>query len=274
LLLSPWTHEMKLPTIDGKEIIPIRLIPAIAGINVQDIFLLCMCSYHWHGKPELKDIIPRCPAVLARDIYINGGNKRGRCHVKIGFSSYHLHLDGNWYKMQPETWNKYFEKHRTEYHSLSNRLEIDFIPARSFVWKDEFEAFSMQVPGLFNNEGDKISYTAYLTANEFVCIYSPITKHLSKQILPTDNTPSTSQRPYLDPKHRHYSHELAVAVEIWLELYDGGKFIEKRAHREQIKAALATKEELTGKNSLSNAAIERIATLVNPNKNGGAPTIG
>lgn len=71
--------------------------------------------------------------------------------------------------------------------------------------------------------------------------------------------------PYLDPSHSHYSKDLAVAVKAWRTLYDkGGTYKANRSHKEQIKATLVG-------NGLSNAAIERIATLVNPNKDGGAP---
>lgn len=77
--------------------------------------------------------------------------------------------------------------------------------------------------------------------------------------------PKTAE-PYLDPSHNHYSKELAVAVNAWRTLYDkGGAYKAKKSHKEQIKATLAG-------NGLSDAAIDRIATLVNPNKAGGAPS--
>lgn len=72
--------------------------------------------------------------------------------------------------------------------------------------------------------------------------------------------------PYLDPNHKHYSKELAVAVNTWCTLYDkDGAYKANRSHKDQIKATLAG-------NGLSDAAIDRIATLVNPNKAGGAPS--
>ncbi len=73
------------------------------------------------------------------------------------------------------------------------------------------------------------------------------------------------QVPYLDPSNKHYSEELSIAVKAWLALYDnGGRYKMGRGHKEQIKEAM-------DKRGLSEAAIERIATVVNPNKDGGAP---
>jgi len=72
-------------------------------------------------------------------------------------------------------------------------------------------------------------------------------------------------QPYLDPQHKHYSKELALAVTAWLALYgNNGKFKPFKSHIKQIKATLAG-------NDLSPNMIEKIATVVNPNKKGGAP---
>lgn len=72
---------------------------------------------------------------------------------------------------------------------------------------------------------------------------------------------------YLDPSHEYYSEELALAVKAWLALYgEGGKYQSNQAHKDQIGALLPKK--------LSKEAIDRIATLVNPRKKGGAPATG
>lgn len=71
---------------------------------------------------------------------------------------------------------------------------------------------------------------------------------------------------YLDSTHTYYSEELATAVNTWLELYGNGKIKTKQGHKSQIEKVLAGK-------GLSASAIDRIATLVNPNKKGGAPSI-
>ena len=69
--------------------------------------------------------------------------------------------------------------------------------------------------------------------------------------------------PYLDPEHKYYAPELAALVEVWLELYEGGKYNEKAAHKSQISALLKKK-------GLSATAIKEIARAANPNKDGGA----
>ena len=79
-----------------------------------------------------------------------------------------------------------------------------------------------------------------------------------------------SQRPpYLDPEHKYHSEELALAVEVWMELLnEDGKFTEHKAPREQIEDLLKKKREKLSKN-----AIDRITTMINPKKSGGAPPI-
>ena len=75
--------------------------------------------------------------------------------------------------------------------------------------------------------------------------------------------------PYLDPEHKYYSEELALAVEVWMELLnEDGKFTEHKAPREQIEDLLKKKREKLSKN-----AIDRITTMINPKKSGGAPPI-
>ena len=69
---------------------------------------------------------------------------------------------------------------------------------------------------------------------------------------------------YLDPNHEYYSAELAIAIEVWQKLYESGTIRANRAGKKQIKDLLEGR-------GLSNEAINRISTLVNPNKKGGAP---
>jgi len=74
--------------------------------------------------------------------------------------------------------------------------------------------------------------------------------------------------PFLNPDHEFYSEELALAVKAWLDLYgDGGTYQPNQAHKKQIQSILDGKE-------LSNEAIMRISTLVNPKKKGGSPPSG
>ncbi|MBM9616646.1 hypothetical protein JWJ90_20475 [Desulfobulbus rhabdoformis] len=79
---------------------------------------------------------------------------------------------------------------------------------------------------------------------------------------------SSGTLPFLDQTHDFYAEELAIAATTWLLLYGGGgKYQPGTAHKKQIA------ELLKGK-GLSAAAVERICTLVNPQKGGGAPLSG
>jgi hypothetical protein len=73
--------------------------------------------------------------------------------------------------------------------------------------------------------------------------------------------------PYLDPKHEHYSHELATAVYAWLA-FDGvnanGGESAKRSVKKWINDNLASRK-------FSINAIERMGIVTNWKKIGGAP---
>lgn len=69
--------------------------------------------------------------------------------------------------------------------------------------------------------------------------------------------------PYLDRDHKYFAPELAALVEVWLELYEEGKYKENVAHKAQITAMLKKK-------GLSLTAIKEITRVANPNKPGGA----
>lgn len=74
--------------------------------------------------------------------------------------------------------------------------------------------------------------------------------------------------PYLDPSHPMQSYELQTAIHAWLALYVAGEF--KRpglGHKIQIGTWLRKHHS-----ELTDAARERIATVVNPNKVGGNRT--
>jgi hypothetical protein len=71
--------------------------------------------------------------------------------------------------------------------------------------------------------------------------------------------PHLSRSPYL-------SDELRIAVEAYTALYVSGKVAQKSGHKELIRRWLKKHHS-----ELSQEALERIATVVNPNKRGGAP---
>ena len=72
--------------------------------------------------------------------------------------------------------------------------------------------------------------------------------------------------PSLDPTHKYYPTELAIAIKTWVRFFDEEKIKTKHGFKDQISAWLQENYS-----ELSDYAIERIATVVNPNKKGGAP---
>jgi len=77
---------------------------------------------------------------------------------------------------------------------------------------------------------------------------------------------SAREIPYLNPQHEYYSLELAAAVDAWTALYSDGGYKNKFSHKSQIEDYLRKRNP-----QLSDRAIERLATIVNPRKSGGAP---
>ncbi len=71
---------------------------------------------------------------------------------------------------------------------------------------------------------------------------------------------------YLDPNHEFYSKELAIAIKTWMTLFDRGNIKTNRSFKRQIVEWLNQNH-----GTLSNTAIKRIATVINPKKEGGAP---
>lgn len=96
----------------------------------------------------------------------------------------------------------------------------------------------------------------------------PIPEELTELL--ENKKPIGSDMPsYLNPKHKHFSEELSVAVHAWIALFENGEYIRKKAPKLQIEKWL--RENYQKKFSV--AAIERISTVVNPKKGGGAPPI-
>lgn len=81
---------------------------------------------------------------------------------------------------------------------------------------------------------------------------------------------SLSHEPYCDVSHPGYSKELDVAIRVWLDV------VSNQAEKPKGQSFKKAIRKWIDKNhsDLSNEAKERIATLVNPNKNGGAPITG
>jgi hypothetical protein len=74
--------------------------------------------------------------------------------------------------------------------------------------------------------------------------------------------------PYMNKEHPFFAEGLEMGVLAWMHLYEDGNFIKKKCHKDQIREWL--KEHYP---KLNPTATERIATVVNPNKKGGAPSM-
>jgi hypothetical protein len=76
----------------------------------------------------------------------------------------------------------------------------------------------------------------------------------------------TSQPPFLDTNNKHYSSELAIAFQCWEAMFIQDGYKAGRPFRNQAKNWLKRNHD-----HLSGEAMERIATLINPNihKRGG-----
>ena len=82
------------------------------------------------------------------------------------------------------------------------------------------------------------------------------------------NLRSTPEQPVLR-KSKYLSNELRLAVAAYTALYCGNNLPNVRlGHKDAIRKWLKLNGATVG---LSKAAIERIATVVNPNQSGGAP---
>jgi hypothetical protein len=78
---------------------------------------------------------------------------------------------------------------------------------------------------------------------------------------------------YLDPKHSMLSEELAIAIKAFKEVLENPDVKLKSSPKKKIEEWLEKNypDSVLIKSALTKSAKERIATLVNPNKNGGAP---
>ena len=73
---------------------------------------------------------------------------------------------------------------------------------------------------------------------------------------------------YLDPNHHSFAPELEAAVSAWVALYDSGQCKNNLGHKDQItKWVQANRKE----QKFTAAALDRIASVANHNKKGGAP---
>lgn len=72
---------------------------------------------------------------------------------------------------------------------------------------------------------------------------------------------------YLDESHPAYSEELRIAIQAWQAVLEHDPAKPRRGSRKQLLASWINQHH----SKLTEAAKERIVTLLNPDKNGGAP---
>lgn len=146
-----------------------------------------------------------------------------------------------------------YEKLRWRYSSGGYSQKMCDIPSEGLQLRQDGQLFKVRC--------DPFSSTRPLTfsMNDLVITAKSVAAYQGKK---SDYGAATLE--YLDSAHPFHSKELAAAVEVWMILYGDGEPKPGRGHKDQIKA------HLTGR-GFSREAIERIATVVNPNKKGGAP---
>lgn len=86
-----------------------------------------------------------------------------------------------------------------------------------------------------------------------------------RELLPDEeNTPL--RIPTIDRDHPYYSEELEMAITAWTALYQNGEIKKNKSHKEQLRKWLKVHYP-----KATQGAIDRVATVINPNKKGGAP---
>jgi len=133
------------------------------------------------------------------------------------------------------------------------------------------------------NSGVRISYVSDSFGREFFEIEdeSQVSAEWLKELLSSrgfttgfffpGSTPPLEA--FMDPNHERFSAELAMAVTVWRALE--GTPVAKKSPKQALKAWLEDNPDAwLGEEPIKNEAIERIATLVNWSKKGGAPRSG
>lgn len=93
-------------------------------------------------------------------------------------------------------------------------------------------------------------------------------KNREEMYMKPDN--DTNVPAYMDKKNKYFCIELKVAIEAWTALFQKGGYVEgKKSPKNQILQWL--NESCPDRDRLSNHAIDRIATMINPKPGGGAP---
>lgn len=157
--------------------------------------------------------------------------------------------------------------------SENDKKEIE--ACRSSLW--ETARFSE------DNAGVKIMYaTSYVDNEKYPSEYdSRVSAEWVKEQLSLKSitsgfffpNPSPPSKAFMDPTHEHFSPELALAVTVWMALSDTA--ITKESPKKAITGWMkANPNAWLGPKPINPTAIERIAVLLNWQKEGGAPKSG
>lgn len=243
---------MPLPRINNREIIPVRYISYVAG---------------WDVSP---DVVAK---ILAHSETFQHFGELYAYHIQTGAPI----------KMLPKEWNvieadldileddlKQDEKFEQQNYPLWREKSIKVLPPGVFVWKDEFEqAYTYaRDPERWSplEEVDGIrtlNLNALLPHGMKEVVFEGFESLLATAIVDT-----SVQAPYLLKDHPYFSAELEAAIAAWMALYGAGEIKAKYAPKKQIKDWLQNNRKSV---SSSAEALERIATLINHKKKGGAP---
>ena len=87
-----------------------------------------------------------------------------------------------------------------------------------------------------------------------------------------DKSSSKNQElPYLDTKHEYHSEELAIAIETWMALFENKQYLSKKEALSNPLFVKDIQKHIKKQHpKLSDRATDRITTLINPRKRGGA----
>lgn len=245
---------MPLLRINNREIIPVRYISYVTG---------------WDVSPD----------VVAKIL------SHSETFQRFGeLYAYHIQT-GSPVKMLPKEWNviladldilaealKEGETFEHKHYPQWRAQSIEKLPPSTFVWKDEFEqAYT------YARDPERWSYIEEIDGVRALNFH-PLLPRGMKEIVfegfeslldaAASDDCSSEPAPYLSKEHPYFSAELEAAVAVWMALYDAGGFKTKHAPKKQIEDWLRQHRK---SQAFTKSAMERIVTLVNPQKKGGVP---
>ena len=245
---------MPLLRINNREIIPVRYISYVAGWDVSH------------------DVVAK---VLSHNETFQHFGELYAYHIQVGAPV----------KMLPKEWNvvqadldilkdglKHSEEFAYQNYPKWRRQSIGVLPPSTFVWKDEFEqAYT------YARDPERWSYIEEIDGIRSLNLHPWLPPGMKEivfegfesllDIAAIDDC-SSEPPPYLSKEHPYFSAELEAAVAAWMALYGAGEIKTKHAPKKQIKDWLQSNRKSV---AFSAEALERIATLINHKKKGGAP---